>query len=284
MTSWLEPVIVKTWADIITKHSSWPINYFLVSFFWNHYKKYLTKSILIQWESEYEAKKQLIENIWTSPSKALSLLESEAELDFSNMAWVLSKIPDKIIDNPQWNIDPDKMKRLKDLSKEYSSDEMQEYIAKILAWEYNKSWTYSLQTMDIIKTLSREEIEIFQKFKSIIFDDDCLPELIFRDTELMDKFWVNYNELLLLSSLNLVVINSSIRWLPDVWQKVEFPLRYNWKLFGLICEWKKTINSLYFLTRAWKELHSLLDNNYNEAFVDYLEEFYKSKWVELVKK
>lgn len=281
MTGIIETTAIKEWASIVKDNSKWLMNYILVSWFWNHYKNYLTKSILIKTEANYEANKQIIEKIWTNPKKALSLLESEAELDYKNMAWVLMKTQDKVSDNAEWNIDPDKMKRLKDLSKEYSSDEMQDYIAKILAWEYNKSWTYSLQTMDIIKTLSKDEIKIFQKFKWIIFDKDTLLEYLFRDVELMNRFNINYNELLLLSSLNLIVINSSVRWLPDIWD-VILPFEYNWKVLWLKYSWKKTINNLYFLTRAWKELYWLLDDNCNKDFIEYLKEFYKWKWVELI--
>jgi len=281
MTGIVETTAIKEWASIVKDSSKWLMNYIWVSWFWNHYKNYLTKSILIETEANYEANKQIIEKIWTNPNKALSLLESEAELDYKNMAWVLMKAQDKVSDNAEWNIDPDKMKRLKDLSKEYSSDEMQDYIAKILAWEYNKSWTYSLQTMDIIKTLSKDEIKIFQKFKWIIFEKDTLSEYLFRDVELMNRFDVNYNELLLLSSLNLIVINSSVKWIPDIWNNI-LPFEYNWKVLWLKYEWKKTINNLYFLTRAWKELYWLLDDNCNQDFIEYLKEFYKWKWVELI--
>jgi hypothetical protein len=46
---------------------------------------------------------------------------------------VLQKTINKIDKNNSNFIEPDKLKRLKDLSKEFSSDEMQEYIAGILA-------------------------------------------------------------------------------------------------------------------------------------------------------
>jgi len=278
------PVEIAIWKkafELVENNSKWIVNYMLVNWFWDHYKNYLKNSIKIPIEAEFEANKEIIENIWTNPNKALSLIEKEAELDYKNMAWVLMKTQDKIDDDAEWNIDPDKMKRLKDLSKEYSSDEMQDYIAKILAWEYNKSWTYSLQTMDIIKTLSKEEIWIFKNFKSMIFDNWYISELLFRDPDLAKRFNVNYDDLILLTSLNLIVMNNSKVLISEIWNKT-LTFHYNWKILWLKYEWKKTISNLYLLTRAWKELYWLLDNNYDQNFVEYLKDFYKKQWVELI--
>ncbi|MDR0860871.1 MAG: DUF2806 domain-containing protein [Candidatus Peribacteria bacterium] len=45
----------------------------------------------------------------------------------------LEKAIPKIAKSAEGNVDDDKVKRLKDLSKDFSSDEMQEVIAGILA-------------------------------------------------------------------------------------------------------------------------------------------------------
>lgn len=282
----MDPIIAqlatKTWKEILdfTKPQQWIFwNYIFLNWFW--WKKMAISNEIAKAEIEnaYDFKK--LE--WKIQQELIIqyLQSSDTEVDYRNLFWTLIKTLPKISEDATWNIDPDKIKRLKDLSKEYSSDEMQEYIAKILAWEYNKPWTYSLQTMDIIKTLSKDEIEIFQKFKSIIFDWDSICELLFRDIDLMGKFNINYHELLLLSSLNLIAMNSSVRWLYDIWDKT-YGLEYNWKTYWLKYTGKKTINDLYFLTRAWRELYWLLDNNFNQTFVDYLIEFFKWKWVELI--
>jgi hypothetical protein len=233
-----------------------------------------SKKVLAKWEFELNREK-----IWND--YILALEKAEKEVEYKNLISVMEKAKWKINENAEWNIDPDKMQRLKNLAKEYSSDEMQDYIAKILAWEYNKSWTYSLQTMDIIKTLSKEEIQLFKKFKWIIFEKDTILESIFRDIDLMSKFNVSYDELWLLASLNLVTMNSSVRWLMDIWNNIT-AFEYNWKVFWLKYKWKKTINWLYFLTRAWKELYWLLDDNYNQNFIEHLKWFYKWKWIELI--
>lgn len=282
----LDPVtttlVTKVWKEILdwTKPQQWVFwNYIFLNWFWWKKMSISNEVTKAEIENAYELKK--LEWKVTQTQIIEALQSSDTEVDYKNLFWTLGKVLPKIKDNAEWNIDPDKMKRLKDLSKEYSSDEMQDYIAKIISWEYNKSGTYSLQTMDIIKTLSKEEIKIFQKFKWIIFEKDTLSEALFRDVKLMNRFNLNYDELLLLSSLNLIAMNSSVKWIPDIWNNI-LPFEYNWKVLWLKYKWKKTINNLYFLTRAWKEMYWLLDDNCNQDFLEYLKEFYKWNWVELI--
>lgn len=56
---------------------------------------------------------------------------SEAEIEYRNMFGVLEKVIPLINESQseEKEIDSDKMKRLKDLSKEFSSNDMQEVIA-----------------------------------------------------------------------------------------------------------------------------------------------------------
>lgn len=277
-------ILTKKVLDIAEPHIKWFTDYMSFKMFG---KEFFIEKAIAEAEAEVESKKVLAkwefelnrEKIWND--YILVLEKAEKEVEYKNLISVMEKAKWKINENAEWNIDPDKMQRLKNLAKEYSSDEMQDYIAKILAWEYNKSWTYSLQTMDIIKTLSKEEIKLFLKFKSTIFDKELLIESVFNNLDDMNKFNINYNELLLLSSLNLIALNSSVRWLSDIWDGI-LPFEYNWKVFWLKYKWKKTINWLYFLTRAWKELYWLLDDNYDQNFIEHLKKFYNWKWVELI--
>lgn len=230
--------------------------------------------VLSKWE--FELNKEKIEEDYV-----LALEKAEKEVEFKSLLSVMEKSKKYIKEDAEWNIDPDKMQRLKSLGKEYSSDEMQDYIAKILAWEYNKPWTYSLQTMDIIKTLSKEEIKVFQKFKSIVFNGGYIMSWIFKTHENMKEFWVTFNEFWLLSSLNLIWNTSIWHTLFYIW-KQDVSIDYNWKTFILKYTWEKLISNLYSLTRAWKEIIWLLENNYNEFYVKKLKEYYSSIWVQMI--
>lgn len=275
-----EKVIADTSVAIAKNTTSGFISYVLHMWFWWFYKDFLKTKIVLSKEAEILAKKEIIEKYWNTDLWLIEKMKiSESEIEYKNMAWVLSKLPWKISENAEWNIDPDKMKRLKDLSKEYSSEEMQEYIAKILAGEYNKSWTYSLQTLEILKSISKEELEIFQKFKSVITEWDAIFSHIFQTQEMMKKFDVNYDDLLLLNSLNLISWKISKRWLPE---NQLYPFGYNSKLYFLKYNGKKELNGLYFLTRSGREIYNLLDDNYNWDYVEYLKDYLSKYEIQMI--
>jgi hypothetical protein len=81
-----------------------------------------------------EAEKQ-IATFAEDPHPMIALMRAEGELEYKNMFEVLQKALPKIVKEvpPNTDIILDKMKRLKDLSKEFSSEDMQELIASILA-------------------------------------------------------------------------------------------------------------------------------------------------------
>lgn len=278
-----EKIITDTTVDLLKNNHSWIISYLLHNWFGGTYQKYLKNKILLPQMAEIDAKKELSEKYpYSDVTLVNEMKQAEIELEYINMGWVLSRLEGKISENAEWNIDPDKMKRLKDLSKEYSSEEMQEYIAKILAWEYNRSWSYSLQTLEILKSISKEELEIFQKFKSIITEWDVIFSHIFRTQEMMSKFKITYEELLLLESLNLVSWKHSKRWLPNLDNIYVYPFQYNSQLFYLKYEWKKEFEDIYLLTRTWKEIYNLLDDNYNKDYIEYLKEYFKKDGIEIL--
>ena len=66
-----------------------------------------------------------------NPTPAIAFIQSEAEIEYRNMFGVLEKAIPLIQEpkNQEKEIDPDKMKRLKDLSKEFNSGDMQDVIA-----------------------------------------------------------------------------------------------------------------------------------------------------------
>lgn len=278
-----EKIIADTTLELVKANHAWVISYLLHNWFGWTYQKYLKNKILIPQMAMIDAKKELSEKYpYSDVTLVNEMKQAEIELEYINMAWVLSRLEGKISEDAEWNIDPDKMKRLKDLSKEYSSEEMQEYIAKILAWEYNKSWSYSLQTLEILKSISREELEIFQKFKKIIFWDGMILEKIFRDMKLMKRFNTTYEDLLLLNSLWLISMSSSSRILGTLSDDISLKMLYNWNYFSIKWTEDKKLNSLYCLTRSWSEIASLLQDNYSEDFMLFLKEYFKENDIEII--
>lgn len=57
-------------------------------------------------------------------------------------------------------------------AKTVSSDEIQELVAKIIAGEYNEPGKYSMSTLQILKMLGKNELELFEKMCSLCVNDN----------------------------------------------------------------------------------------------------------------
>ncbi len=197
-------------------------NWIMVNFFGKHYLKYLVKNLVLEWTAKVEAEKQ-IATFAQDPHPMMALIRAEGELEYKNMFGVLQKALPKITNSAPSDtpIILDKMKRLKDLSKEFSSEDMQELIAAILAWEYNQPWSFSLKTLEIVRNLGKDDIEIFRKFWWIIFDGkDFFSHFYNWGTEwnrIMYQEWIWYDSYLRLIELGLVLKINSMQsiWIDE---------------------------------------------------------------------
>lgn len=213
-------------------------NWIMVNFFGKHYLKYLVKNLVLEWTAKVEAEKQ-IATFAQDPHPMMALIRAEGELEYKNMFGVLQKALPKITNSAPSDtpIILDKMKRLKDLSKEFSSEDMQELIAAILAWEYNTPWTFSLKTLEVVKNLEKTDIELFRKFWGIIFDgEDFFPTLYTLDTEshkIMNQRGMPYHKYLHLIELWLVWTNDSGK---PMWSNIPDNIE---AFYEINIQWKK---------------------------------------------
>lgn len=294
--TWTEIIAwAKAINEITKEHQKWAFNWIMVTFFGDKYLKYLTKNLIIEWIAKAEAEKQ-IAHFSSDPNPVMAFIKSENELEYQNMFWVLEKTLPKIT---SWTpseemVDKDKMKRLKDLTKEFSSDEMQEIIAWILAWEYNKPWSYSLKTMEVVKNLTKDDIELFRKFTGIIINDDFIYSNIFSiHKKYLTELWVMWlswdkflylQELWLFSSIetankNWIWISQEITNMLNKSDKV-IPMEYKicWKDLNVWIAKEITLNKQYNLTKAWRELFSLLWYRYNERLFQIVKNNFLELW------
>lgn len=287
--TWTEIIAwAKAINEITKEHQKWAFNWIMVTFFGNHYLKYLTRSLIIEWVAKSEAEKQ-IEQFSTDPSPVMAFIKSENEIEYQNMFWVLEKTIPKIqswVPNEEI-VDKDKMKRLKDLTKEFSSEEMQEIISWILAWEYNKPWSYSLKTMEIVKNLTKNDIELFRKFCWMVVDWDFyfwnFYQLANKNNNLLYTKWIWYDNYLYLQELWLVTGTNSSKKLGDnSWTKYSYQFLIS--KFTLLLNLDKEINlSMWLLTKAWKELFNLVEPIYDEEMLLMCKDELIRQWFEDIK-
>lgn len=260
-------------------------NWIMVNFFGKHYLKYLVKNLVLEWTAKVEAEKQ-IATFAQDPHPMMALIRAEGELEYKNMFGVLQKALPKITNSAPSDtpIILDKMKRLKDLSKEFSSEDMQELIAAILAWEYNTPWTFSLKTLEVVKNLEKTDIELFRKFWGIIFDgEDFFPTLYTLDTEshkIMNQLGMPYHKYLHLIELWLVWTNDSGKpmWsnIPD---NIEafYEINIQWKKITLKKKWKSKL-TFSSLTTAWTELLPIIWFEENDTLLQLVKSEFIKKW------
>lgn len=277
--------VVKTWNDVAnSKIATWAFNRIMVKFFWNHFVEYLVRKKVLEWVAEAEAKKQLKQFV-DNPNPMLTFMQGESELEYKNMFWTLAKTLPKI---KNWipkdeDVDLDVMKRLKDLSKDFSSDDMQEIVAWILAWEYNQPWTFSLRTIEVVRNLTKKDIELFQKFWWYIFDGKNFFADWFilksKDLPILRNIWIWYDEYLYLQDIWLV--GNSRNFSREFGDKDDEETEYEYQfsiqnqMITLHRKWATTINWLWSLTKAWEELLTITSFEYNDTLKNLVIEHFK---------
>lgn len=276
------------WNKFIQKIMHWWF------WWWAWYLEYQKSKKIADAMADNEANKVKI--AWEIEEKVIrekiSMIESlemaDKFIEYENLYNTLTKTVPKIDLNSEWNIDIDKMKRLKDLSKEFSSDEMQDIIAWILAWEYNKPWSYSLKTMEVVKNLTKYDIELFRKFCWIVIDWDFYFWNFFNQKnhnllKLIDK-GIDYNNYLYLQELWLLNDSNSARILWADSSEKNYTRQFIISNTPLNLGLSHEINfSFSLLTKAWKELYKLVNPIFDEELFLMCKNELIKQWFEEIK-
>lgn len=275
--NWID--IAKTTFEVTKEQQKSVFKWLMVTFFGKHYLKFLTDSLVIEWVAKIKAERQIAHFV-ENPDRVIDFLQAEAEIEYSNMFGVIQKILPKIntwTPNEQL-VDNDKIKRLKDLSKEFSSEDMQEVIASILAWEYNQPWSFSLATMDRVRSLSKDDIRLFRNFWAIVFDgnDFFLSHYDISNSwlKIMMQEWIWYDKFLYLQEIWLVGGNRMSRkmWvLEDIMTDFIYSFKVQDKMLNFHKKGSFVLEWLWSLTRAGKELLPIVWVSRNDILLETVE-------------
>lgn len=286
-------------SDVILQKDNKYLQNILFWWFWLRagYLEYQKSKKMADAMADNEANK--IKIAWEIEERVIreqiSLLDALGQADryneYRNLYNVLTKaIPKISYTGDDMPIDPDKLKRLKDLSKEFESDDLQEIVAKIIAWEYNNPGKYSLQTMAVVKNLTKSDLDLFTKASWLIIHFITRSKLnsknnvgfifgtlfsLWRDTRLKIKSqWFTYNDYLHLRELWLI---SSIESGFDLWAGKSTLIVGNGAI-RLKNENKISLTWPTFLTRAGEELYSLITPVTNPVFLMLSKEEFLRQW------
>jgi len=162
----------------------------------------------------------------------------------------------------------DNLRLILNEAEQISDENMQDYIAAILAQEYNQPNTISRFTINIVKSLTKIELEIFAKYAAICWTDFILTEYFnLSNSELFTTHGYSYEELQMLQALGLFNASNSTS------KNFNFP-RENYLLVTLnsqnfcISKIENTVLSdLYTLSHSGQELRKFVNSQASEDYI-----------------
>ena len=129
---------------------------------------------------------------------------------YSNMGVALMKAAPWVI--AEENNDNDVFWGLLEHSKEISNEQMQDLIAKIIAGEYNQPGTYSMSTLQVIKSLGKSELEKFEKNCTVLINNLHFLYNFYSfgepQSEMRVALGINYKDFVECQNLGLVQTNA----------------------------------------------------------------------------
>ena len=273
-----DPVSLATTIDSATKVANTP-------FFTTIIDK-VTGFKLSTWAAEGEVRKKLIHDEY----------EKAKEGGIMGMQYIeymrnTENLIDTAVKSSKY-IDPNKPNDIKmdndffwntiEHAKTVSSDEMQELVAKIIAGEYNEPGTYSMSTLQTLKMLGKNELELFEKICSLCVNNDQIPKTVFSLPEdlkpIMNSLGIDFGSLQGLQTLGLFLPNEMSHSLNNP-EKKNFGLTY----FGQSIIFEPThktdfeikLPSYYSFSITGKQIIKHLNPKFNDDYFVWLKGNFK---------
>lgn len=239
-----------------------------------------------EWKAQGDTiKKQILDGYDDAKSKGLGIQYVSAFRSNTNLINICTKAAKYINSQAENNmdIDNDVFWGLIDHAKTISSDEMQDLIAKVLAGEYNTPGTYSMSTLQILKSLGKDELEKFAFMASFYLPEQGFIKDFFTMTKesiaVRKEVGLRYNDFLEMQNLGLIQSGDytvTITLKKD--SLTEFPYPRGFivvKADKDLIDWR--FPSCYELTTAGKQILQHLDIHESAPFKAWLGEFLRQQ-------
>lgn len=213
----------------------------------------------------------------------IEIEKAKAYRQYSNLGSTIQKAT-KHIETPADTIkdDNDVFWGLLEHAKEISNEQMQELIAKIIAGEYNNPETYSMSTLQILKSLGKKEIELFEKVCGLLLSDGKLLQALFtgdnNTKDIMLKLGIDFGKLQTLQGLGLFLPNNMMTAPIPNPNKLKFEMKYFDEKIVFECENENTdisLPSYYGLSIAGVQILKHLNPKKENSLMEWLKNNYK---------
>jgi hypothetical protein len=284
---------------------------FNISFVWKDNQKKLVKQnakgLIINQEPDsiiniYQVQNLTVANIeelagLDAPQDPNSLLKSagqrflaEQKTKQRNLKTVVDKAELSAISNPQ-EVEQDWFLKWMEISQTISRENVQEILARIISGEVKKSGSFSLRSLDVLKNLSKAELNLFQIFCDISYSipnvGDAVTCVICEPfgnpgQNGMSSIGLSYPSLAILQDAGLIQtdLNAWREFPIPVMLQIPFAIgstSYVLQKSGETIEEKHQVKIINF-TSAGLELRSALNigtkSEYNSRFLEWI----KDKW------
>jgi hypothetical protein len=168
-------------------------------------------------------------------------------------------------------VDPDWLARWHDGAQNVSGEELQRIWARVLAGEIQNPGTYSLRTVEFLRTLSKHDAELIAeaarfRIERCLFTGAKFQGVLFFGGNLLPSFGMNIDKLLELETLGIITgVETQLSWTfdkrhnPSVQDRLSIALRCHNRAITIDHENPNTIIGLrgYKVTRTGMEVMSL---------------------------
>ncbi len=171
----------------------------------------------------------------------------------------------EVTDEP---VDKDWMSRFLNYAADISNEEMQFVWSKILAGEVKQPGSFSLRTLDVIRSISKTEAAIFQKMVPLIISDDG-SLFVSAEESINRKYGLFYGEIMRLDECGLIISNGTVVLNFTIENNDKYRL-YNKSLFAIMeGKTKSKVEGsfgLFSLTASGQELYKILEEPSNNEY------------------
>ena len=169
--------------------------------------------------------------------------------------------------------------RFFDSVADVSDEDLQKLWGKVLAGEIKQPKSYSLRTLETLKNLSKYEAELFEKVATLV---TTLQGNLFltSETDILRRYEISYDAILCLDECGLINSDGMVSYNPKISINDSVAIIAKSKLLllkGTNERPTKISIGIFGLTRAGKELYSILKCDSNESYLcDFAEKIEKN--------
>lgn len=169
-------------------------------------------------------------------------------------------------------VNPDWATRFFDIAQDISDETMQDLWGRILAGEVKRPQSYSLRTLDVLRNITREEAELFEKIAQYVLYDGSYYVYRFSSSSDENTF-IQYSNITRLIEIGLIQSGSrDVLQFDNVKAKTEYIHLFYADAFvafiEIIPELKHFSFPIHALTKAGEELYHLIQTIPN---IEYFE-------------